>query len=486
MKKIFLIILLILFSGEIKSQLLIDNADIEFQVAPESLQVHNQSYKFYVQFKITLNNHFSLNTGGVVLYHLFVHKEANSYGWLRGTSPYGISITLDSYINKQTIGGFTTYTFRELIDLNGINFTNGNFPNGTFYVTIAGYRGGGAHVVYFSNGQIVSGATNDRKAFTINDICSNCNNGIFVDTDTDGDGVYDNQDNCKSTYNPDQSDIDGDGIGDACDDDIDGDGILNHNDNCPNNSNNNQSDIDGDGLGDVCDDDIDGDGIPNSSDECPNEYGLQVNNGCPQTYKVDFYHENTDNLVSGFGTILINNELIHKYKKFGVLNLKSQIKNIGNKNHTSPSITVSIYISRSKKFDINNSYLLYSNYIHSLGVNELFTLNYTYNIPNYSPQPNFNILTSSGLHYIHFIVDSYNQVEELNENNNIATRKFYFDNDAGKIDFVIIKDIFGNTVRKGNIETKEDEYELKKDLKKGIYFKDINGNKSKFYKRNIN
>ena len=52
--------------------------------------------------------------------------------------------------------------------------------------------------------------------------------------------------------------------------DSDGDGILDYVDNCPSVANgpgeSNQSDIDGDQLGDVCDDDIDGDGVLNVSD----------------------------------------------------------------------------------------------------------------------------------------------------------------------------------------------------------------------------
>lgn len=41
-------------------------------------------------------------------------------------------------------------------------------------------------------------------------------------TDTDGDGVYDSDDNCSETYNPDQYDGDGDGYGDVCDDEDEG------------------------------------------------------------------------------------------------------------------------------------------------------------------------------------------------------------------------------------------------------------------------
>lgn len=39
----------------------------------------------------------------------------------------------------------------------------------------------------------------------------------FTPLDSDGDGIPDDADNCVNTYNPDQSDVDGDGIGDVCD-----------------------------------------------------------------------------------------------------------------------------------------------------------------------------------------------------------------------------------------------------------------------------
>ncbi|MHB8634327.1 MAG: thrombospondin type 3 repeat-containing protein [Thermoplasmatota archaeon] len=80
--------------------------------------------------------------------------------------------------------------------------------------------------------------------------------------DRDGDGVPDQKDNCPSVYNPDQSDIDGDGIGDVCDSDMDGDGIKDKLgpgdpagtilDNCPRVTNPDQRDSLGNGIGDAC------------------------------------------------------------------------------------------------------------------------------------------------------------------------------------------------------------------------------------------
>jgi len=71
--------------------------------------------------------------------------------------------------------------------------------------------------------------------------------------DLDCDTVEDASDNCPEKFNPTQSDIDGDSLGDRCDPDKDGDLVDNDVDNCVKDANASQVDADLDGVGDACD-----------------------------------------------------------------------------------------------------------------------------------------------------------------------------------------------------------------------------------------
>lgn len=120
----------------------------------------------------------------------------------------------------------------------------------------------------------------DSDGDTMGDACDFC---LYdASNDVDSDGTCENTDNCPGVYNPDQADADSDGKGDLCDDlscmngDSDGDGVCDENDNCSGVSNSDQSDSDSDMNGDACDfcafdasNDVDGDGMCGSTDNCP-------------------------------------------------------------------------------------------------------------------------------------------------------------------------------------------------------------------------
>ena len=112
----------------------------------------------------------------------------------------------------------------------------------------------------------------------------------FGGKDTDGDGIYDKDDECPE--------VAGLEAFNGCPD-SDGDGIKDGDDNCPNEAGlaefNGCPDSDGDGVADNADNcpntpglaslagcpDADGDGVTDGSDNCPNDAGPAANNGCP-------------------------------------------------------------------------------------------------------------------------------------------------------------------------------------------------------------
>ncbi|QXP80523.1 MULTISPECIES: OmpA family protein [Winogradskyella] len=142
----------------------------------------------------------------------------------------------------------------------------------------------------------------------------------FGGTDTDGDGIYDQDDACPEEAGLEIfngcPDSDNDGIQDSKDDcpytaglpefngcpDTDGDGVVDKDDKCPEVAGLKTlagcPDADSDGVADAddkCPDtagpaanngcpwpDTDGDGVLDKDDKCPNEAGTVANNGCPE------------------------------------------------------------------------------------------------------------------------------------------------------------------------------------------------------------
>jgi outer membrane protein OmpA-like peptidoglycan-associated protein len=104
-------------------------------------------------------------------------------------------------------------------------------------------------------------------------------NGMFIDRDRDGDGVFDRGDKCISK----KEDVDGFEDEDGCPDpDNDKDGIPDSLDKCPNNLEDKDGFEDNEGCPDY---DNDGDKIADSVDKCPTVPedfdGVQDNDGCP-------------------------------------------------------------------------------------------------------------------------------------------------------------------------------------------------------------
>jgi len=153
---------------------------------------------------------------------------------------------------------FMTPVFSEYSDSSGLVSTVNALTDGLYYWRVKAFKLSTGDSTEFS----------DVRSFTVGD---------YICIDSDGDGYGDPDipgsdcpvDNCPYHFNPDQSDLEGDLVGDSCD-------------NCNEDLNTDQANSDGDAFGDVCDNcvdytnpdqlDADEDGVGDPCDNCPNDF----------------------------------------------------------------------------------------------------------------------------------------------------------------------------------------------------------------------
>lgn len=172
------------------------------------------------------------------------HQDGTCWFWTEGPAPHLWIVVHDGRVSTN----------------------NGNVPAFVWAV-----RDGDVNVVVDSDDDGVPDNADNCPAVPNPDQTDNDQGGQgdACDPDDDNDLILDGVDNCRLVANASQRDVDGDGLGDACDADLDNDGFANDADNCPAASNVDQTDTDGDGIGDECDLNDDNDAFPDASDNCP-------------------------------------------------------------------------------------------------------------------------------------------------------------------------------------------------------------------------
>ena len=149
------------------------------------------------------------------------------------------------------------FTHSQPLRIAEINIIEDNLPPGSHSLRFLA-QPEHSYQIYFNPDRAVivptteAGNLNDDGDVRILSAKNTLNNASFIPADSDSDGIPDARDNCVLIENADQADVDGNGLGVACQD-FDRDGLLNARDNCPNIPNADQLDTDGDGTGDPCD-----------------------------------------------------------------------------------------------------------------------------------------------------------------------------------------------------------------------------------------
>ena len=247
--------------------------------------------------------------GGLAIAGTFASVTSDGYVAQSGSASFG-SHTVSSTYMGMVIAGIDTsgnWLWAEAADgaYNDEGYAIAVMPSGSI-VSMGSHCGGGVAV-----GQSCSITLGTGSESTMGNVFSDpnqygyaFNTGIHlwaIQADSDGDGVGNVDDNCPGTPNTDQSDIDGDLLGDVCDDDIDGDGKFNDYDNCDGPEVNWDNvdpnlDMDQDGCLDATeDDDDDGDGIIDTNDPCTGtNFKLQWSSNSANDHDSDGCHDSEE------------------------------------------------------------------------------------------------------------------------------------------------------------------------------------------------
>mgnify|MGYP003673152785 FL=1 len=496
--KFFLLVSLFSFSQNDYDFMPIENVNILLE--DNINQTIGEPYKIKIEFDLIADD---IQLGGYGTgvaragWYAFIRETAsvNSTTGIMLRSPI-VGANVFQSADPDPINGDPRFVLSSIPISNGFRFTStpiqikdgySNYPLGNYDLIILPYYGG-AVFLPLSNNYLESNII----TFSLNSICPTCP-VVYEGHDNDNDGIFELNDNCPNTYNPDQLDDDNDGIGNVCD-------------NCPLNSNSNQADNDNDGIGDICDTDDDNDGVFDSSDNCPKEAGPSSNNGCPIPVGNPDLTIDSDNTIifsdcfdcsPALGSLGSKRHQINNQS--GILTLSQiYVKNIGNSNSNSTNIQYYVSLNTTldtSDFKSNGS----STDINSINSGGYSIVSQSLFATNFGTSGYFN-----GNWYILMVVDDSKTNTESNENNNVTAIPVTFINPFGKsasiktqnvslttkveaeefIDSYSI-DIYnfqGQKVLSKEVTSKEEENKLTQFLSSGLY---IIKSKDRTYKVSI-